>query len=192
MKLLWSVTASASLLAAPTAHAALVSINFDSAEAYVVGANYLDSGFRFSPNLHYDIWGDTKYMGFDAAGGGMTNPDFLGAEAVSQVSLPSYPAYLYIDFDGKPFSLESLTIVTRVWGMVSSKGATFAPDLTPNPYDATFDSSGWKGIKWLLLYTDAGMPEGFDNFVARVPEPGSLALIGLGFSGLAALRRRKR
>jgi len=75
-------------------------------------------------------------------------------------------------------------------------GSSFLGDLTVSTF-GTFDLSGFGMLDRLFFAdnsTDAGI--GWNNFrfdtVASVPEPGTLALFGLGLAGMGLATRKKK
>jgi hypothetical protein len=201
--------AAALLLAASTAQASVITVQFESLPISTTD-NYTELGFRFSPNCHMHgmMEGLTTGVGigFDQSNCGPTgefNPNFLGpAEHQVTSSTPHFPgAYLYIDRAGQAFDLLGFDLVLPGWSMTASNGSFW------HMYDDPATASGpdWTGIEWLLLSTEAGAPVGFDNLTALVPSesasafaavsaasvplPGTLALLALGVIG-AGVRKK--
>jgi hypothetical protein len=140
-------------------------------------------------------------MGFDESNCGPTglfNPDFLGpSEYQVTAETPHFPgAYLYIDRNGRPFNLISLVIASSGFALASSKGGSLDLLLDPAGMEGdpnTFSGPEWTGIKWLLFYTEAGAPVGFDDLTVRaLPTPGVLSLLGIGLAVLGLRRARRR
>jgi len=154
----------------------------------VVAENFVDTGFRFSPSCHLD------FLYTIDCRGEINNDNYLG---------PSGPGgdfgSLYVDFFGKPFSLISLLpaqgspcegCAGQFWmDLYSSKGGfvSFSDDT-----EMFFTGNEWRNINWLIIANNfADSPAtGASNFVVSIPEPATLALMGIALVGLVFIRRR--
>ena len=60
------------------------------------------------------------------------------------------------------------------------------------PAEMFFTGDEWRNITWLVISArDFSSPaQGASTFVVRIPEPATLALIGIGLVGFAFIRRR--
>ena len=183
------------------ASAHIVVLDFDQGPGGAT-ANYLENGFRVSPNYHYDILdegvGGTKrgfnesfYIGTDGNSG--WNPDFLGPAEYQATG--GGVAVLWIDAGGEPFSLLDLWDPSSTTWRIESSGGGVYSDSDPTPGTVLFSGAEWQNIEWLLWryeFLDPGIPiAGLDHMRFLVAEPATLALLGLGFAGLGWSRRKK-
>jgi hypothetical protein len=167
---------------------------------------YVESGFRFSPSCHFDLvdsydpfgttpqgYNHTRYMGWDAPSG-CPNPDFIGPPELLTLPLG---AFVYVDYGGHPFSIESFFNVALGFDVLSSKGAHI---LSGDPQTmVNLSGPEWEGIKWVVFANDGflcglGAPScSIDHITFRVPgvpEPTTLALLGIAFAGIGLATRR--
>lgn len=185
------------------AHAGQVLLDFEEvAPAYVVTTNYLRDGFRLSPSCHYDLvapggdhqgFAGSQWMGFDGSTCGYNfNSNYL--RPAGPLGYGAGPE-IWMDYSGRPFSLESIFLNSTAVTIHSSKGGVYRlPVDLIGPRVVSFSGGDWQGIQWILFEqwggADAGAPQGFDQMVLRVPEPGTAALLALGFIAVSVARRR--
>ena len=177
------------------ASAGVMTLDFNDVVSSAAAANFEYRGFRFSPEFHYHVQPDGIYT--DAYTYLGLNPNYLGPDPDSFECDPNLFACtaLYMDFHERPFALLSLIGplgADRFVAVQSSKGGRVVLRGAPQLYD--FSGPDWVGIKWVMfLVFDYIMPNGVDDIkVFAAPEPGTLALLSLGFAGLAFIRRRKQ
>lgn len=174
-----------------------------SAGALVHASNYAYSGFRLSPNCHYDIvapggtlhgYEGSTWMGFDGSAcypEGTFNTDYLRPGAPT-----GYGAgpEIWMDYSGHPFSLASLFLNSTDVTIHSSKGGLYTLPLdAAGPRVVSFSGDEWRGIQWILFEqwgADAGAPQGFDQVVLQVAAPHTAALLALGIVAAGMGRRR--
>jgi PEP-CTERM motif len=200
MKAFLAVIFAASLSISP-ALASVITIDFENqTPAFVVTENLTISGFRFSPNFHYDLVDarplyQSQWIGFDGAGPRPNNPNFLGPTGP--------PPSLWIDYSGGAFALSGLDAVSlgsSHWRATSSNGGDFTYNSGSFGH-VGFSGAEWRDVTWLLFthLRDFGAPQGFDNIALNIlehvkglPEPSTVVLIGLGLAFLAITRRKRR
>lgn len=138
------------------------------------------------------------FSGLDPAASGATftftvRGDLNGASENITVSVDGVSFGIWLDnvlandsIDG-PLNDVGIFDVPNV-GTATLDFATFAPLVSDGTLVVTFDTSA----DVLGIIGGVGNTQARVQYISQVPEPGILALLGLGFAGLAATRKRKQ
>jgi hypothetical protein len=163
----------------------------------------VSQGFSFQPTSTGDSL--AIHRNGDACSGGCVDN---GTQALLVYDESATPAFevLMTAVDGGVFNLlsfdysELFTFITDGSGEIDLVGtlfgggtvsASFAIDQIPSAYQ-TANVVGFVGLTSVSFSSDTYFPT-YDNIVvSRVPEPGTLALFGIGLLGMGAARRRKK
>jgi len=207
-----ALVAAALALSAPS-HAALINFNGLAGTNYANNSGYNSNSTYFNFNSVVSIGGynfsspvstvlyDTG-LGQDAGLAAYNGTDYL--VAMSPLTITSTYAKPFavtsLDLVGWAGLLNSATLVgTRMDNSTVSYTANLAKPLNfLNWSGDDFNHivlTGFTGLKSLSISTGEFSILALDNInigVAAVPEPGTLAILGLGLAGLAATRRRKQ
>lgn len=128
----------------------------------------------------------------------------LGANVASAIPLTVNVSTLGAGSWGS-WSLVGTTPDTRSWTHIAVGNSTWNLNIAPGSYDWYIHGAGLTSlVSWRLSINgsvvDSGHAGGWLKYrfnedhsftVTRVPEPGTLALLGLGLAGLGLVRRRK-
>ena len=153
-----------------------------------VGNNYLEEGFNFfNP-------GDPT----DAAIVGQPTQNTSGSDYYTWNSPVGNNPITLTNLLGSVFGLETLDVGSKsgsnaanfdIIGYFAAGGSVLANVTGSTAF--TNLNLGWTGLSYVEFYYRSGDFGAIDNLVVNVPEPGTLALLGIGLFGMALARRKK-
>lgn len=149
---------------------------------------------------------DSGYIATNPSGcvpGPGRNENFLGEDYLDEISF-SYESLIYVDYSGRPFSLESVFAIAGKDYMgnempfsgisvTSSKGPV-AGTSGLSRETSFFNGPNSKGISWVIFEIPyfGHHQAGIDNLELRIPmpEPHALSLMLIGAAGVVVMRRK--
>ena len=183
------------LLSPMAANAGVITIDFDGLEEAgnnligLAGGTYSEDGFTISAgNLFYAQQGNGDYAGSAGVHARITNGvinmvftaggSLFGVSSIDLSILNPNGVSPDVTFTGDLFG----------GGTVMQTFSVNAFGFVTNAFSSAF--SGLTALRWQQGTGEFNAHQ-FDNIVARVPEPGTLALLGIGLAGMGLARRKK-
>lgn len=154
-------------------------------------------------NVAIDMNGDGNYETFS---GYCVDPNLVSSSPspYSIINIPDADNYLQAAYIFSTWGTPSLNqaaadVQSAIWSVVG--GFFFPAGLSENALNMTSEAAaavdaGWNSTGGLALavspFAGAHYGEGYQDFIIRTPEPGSIFLLGLGVLGIGIAGRRIR